>query len=93
MKSAVQKAAGGVALGWAPLDFIFALCLPFFLVEHTSLVHVLDKTWWKSYLLQKKVIFRDIHGATDLFWMEVEPSIPLFSKEKYRLVLILVSDW
>ena len=31
------KAAGGVALGWVPLDFIFALCLPFFYVEHTSL--------------------------------------------------------
>ena len=40
------KAAGGVcgvALGWVPLDFIFALCYLFF-VEHTSLVHVLDKT-------------------------------------------------
>ena len=30
MKSTVQKAAGGVALGWVPLDFIFAFCLPFF---------------------------------------------------------------
>ena len=30
------KAAGEVALGWVPLDFIFALCLLFF-VEHTSL--------------------------------------------------------
>ena len=30
------KAAGEVALGWVPLDFTFALCLPFF-VEHTSL--------------------------------------------------------
>jgi hypothetical protein len=37
MKSADQKAAGGVALGWAPLDFIFALCLPFF--------------WWNTHLL------------------------------------------
>ena len=31
------NAAGGVALGWVPLDFIFALCLPFFFVEYTSL--------------------------------------------------------
>ena len=32
------NAAGGVALGWVPLDFIFALCLPFLYWEHTSLV-------------------------------------------------------
>ena len=34
MSSAVKKpvkAAGEVALGWVPLVFIFALCLPFFL--------------------------------------------------------------
>ena len=36
MKSAVQKAAGGVALGWVSLDFIFALCLLFFGGTHIS---------------------------------------------------------
>ena len=31
------NAAGGVALGWVPLDFIFCVVLTFFFVEHTSL--------------------------------------------------------
>ena len=46
------KAAGEVALGWVPLDFIFALCLLFFFFFHISwgwvcLDSIFDRFWGK----------------------------------------------
>ena len=44
MKSAHQTAAGGVTLGWVPLVLFLRCAYLFVVLEHTSLVHLLDKT-------------------------------------------------
>ena len=66
MKSAHQNAAGGVTLGWVPLVLFLRCAYLCFVRTHISCACIGQNMMKIIAVAKKYVIFRDIHGATDL---------------------------